>query len=278
MNQFKSGDMKSKIVIVAAAAFLGVLFLNPFTVIETGEVGLVKTFGVIQDRVMHPGINLRKPFIDEVMIFNTKNQAVANGQGSFISSNAYTKDNQPIVVKYDIIYNQSSATLKQIYSKYGRDVVSNNIYSYVETAFKTVLGQYTASQLITDREEVRQKVLSKAREYVLDSDLNIPIVNIQNIPITDIQFDASYTEALKNKQVELEKARQKVYELQSAQREAQITVTKANAEAESIKIRSNALKNSPNLVQLEAVKKWNGEMPATYITGGGHQNTFLPLK
>ncbi|MEI7475462.1 MAG: prohibitin family protein [bacterium] len=277
MNQIKTSDIKNKLVFVGIAAFLGIMFLNPVTVIETGEVGLVKTFGVIQDRVLQPGINFRKPFVDEVMIFNTKNQAVADGKGNFIESSAYTKDNQPITVKYDIIYNQPSATLKQIYSKYGRDVVSNNIYSYVETAFKTVLGQYTASQLITEREEVRQKVLAKAREYVVDSDLNIPIVNIQNIPITDIQFDASYTEALKNKQVELEKARQKVYELQSAQREAQITVTKANAEAESIKIRSNALKNSPNLVQLEAVKKWNGEMPATYITGG-HPNTFLPLK
>lgn len=249
-----------------AVGIIGLAILNPFVVVNTGEVGLVKSFGVIQDRVMSPGINLKRPVIDGVMVFNTKTQAIADGKGEYIHSNAYTKDNQPIVISYDVIYNQNPITLKKIYSKYGRDVVSNNVYSYVETAFKTVMGKYTATQLITDREKVRQEVIKTAREYVIDKDLDVPIVRIQNIPITDIKFDESYTSALRNKQVELEKARQKEYELMSAKKEAEITVTKAKADAESIKIRAMALKSSPNLVQLEAVKKWNGLIPLTAKT------------
>ena len=56
--------------------------------------------------------------------------------------------------------------------------------------------------------------------------------------------------------------------LDKAKKEAEITVANAKAQAESIKLQTEALQKSPQLVQYEAVKKWNGQLPTTLITDG----------
>ena len=55
-----------------------------------------------------------------------------------------------------------------------------------------------------------------------------------------------------------------------------MTLIAAKAEAESVKIRGEALKSSPNVIDLEIIKKWNGVAPTTVVTGSGG-SIILPL-
>ena len=61
-----------------------------------------------------------------------------------------------------------------------------------------------------------------------------------------IAEQAALEEANKTKQVE---------------QQAKQTVTQAKAEAESMRIRANALASNPKLVSYEAVQKWDGKLP-----------------
>lgn len=69
----------------------------------------------------------------------------------------------------------------------------------------------------------------------------------------------------------------KVYELQKAQKEAEITVVNAKAEAEAVEIKGKAIEMSPEVIQLEIAKKWDGHTPQTVVTSGGGANILLPL-
>ena len=73
-------------------------------------------------------------------------------------------------------------------------------------------------------------------------------------------------------------ALQKEYELRKEQKEAEITVVRAKAEAEAVKIKGEALKSSPEVIQLEIAKKWNGISPLYISTTAGGANVLLPLK
>lgn len=68
----------------------------------------------------------------------------------------------------------------------------------------------------------------------------------------------------------------KRYELQKEQRQAEITITKAKAEAEARQVKANALRNSPELIELEKIKKWNGKLPVYQM--GDNQSTLLQVK
>lgn len=58
--------------------------------------------------------------------------------------------------------------------------------------------------------------------------------------------------------------------------EADATRTLAKADADSIKLRGEALRNNPEMLQLEAVTKWNGTLP-NYMTSGA-QTPFIQIK
>jgi regulator of protease activity HflC (stomatin/prohibitin superfamily) len=49
--------------------------------------------------------------------------------------------------------------------------------------------------------------------------------------------------------------------------EAEAIRVKGDAEAGAIKAKSEALRESPNLVQLTATEKWNGVLPTTMVPG-----------
>jgi regulator of protease activity HflC (stomatin/prohibitin superfamily) len=49
--------------------------------------------------------------------------------------------------------------------------------------------------------------------------------------------------------------------------EADAKETLAKADAESIRIRGEALRQNPEVMQLEAINKWNGTLPQ-YMTAG----------
>ena len=65
------------------------------------------------------------------------------------------------------------------------------------------------------------------------------------------------------------------YLQQRAQIEADTSVIKAKGEAESIRIRGQALKENPTYIDLQIVDKWDGFTP---LVIGGHDNHVFPLQ
>jgi prohibitin 2 len=71
-----------------------------------------------------------------------------------------------------------------------------------------------------------------------------------------------------------QEAQRSKYVQQRAQIEADTAVIKARGEAESIRIRGEALKDNPTFIELQVVDKWDGVAPA--IIGSG-ENVVMPL-
>jgi prohibitin 2 len=64
---------------------------------------------------------------------------------------------------------------------------------------------------------------------------------------------------------------------QKAQIEADTAVITAKGDAESIRIRGEALKENPTFIQLQIVEKWDGRSPLVIGGGAGGANMLLPL-
>lgn len=117
-----------------------------------------------------------------------------------------------------------------------------------------------------------------------------PVI-IEGVQVVDIAFSQQYEnavearmqaiiaqeQAIAEKQRRITNADAAAYEVK-AQADAsahQIEVEGA-AQAQAIRARADALKENPNLVQLTAAEKWNGQLPTTMLPGGSVPFVNLP--
>lgn len=92
-------------------------------------------------------------------------------------------------------------------------------------------------------------------------ELRLPqnVMNAINAKIQATQMAEQRRNEVEQAKAEAEKVRE------TAQGEADGRLTLAKAEAESIRIRGEALKENPGLVELSAIDKWNGVLPVTMM-------------
>lgn len=263
------------VITVAVVLLLAISALNPFVIINAGERGVTRTFGKISSHVRSEGLTLKTPFIDEIYVINVRPQTVEG------DAQTYTKDNQPIDIKFNVIYSIPETNLPLTLKRYEGAPYEKFAHPKIMDAIKAIGGKYTASEFITRREAVKRDLVTLAREVVMDIDTKLPSINIIDIPITNVDFDDEYETAIKAKQVMQQKAQQKQYERQAAEADAQMIVIKAQADAKSIAIKADALKKSSQLVQLEQInmmkEKWDGKLPQTMVVGPSG-SMILPMK
>ena len=103
------------------------------------------------------------------------------------------------------------------------------------------------------------------------------LLTLVDVVVEDITLSATLETAIERKMVQEQEANKAVFEQQKAEIDAQIAIVRAKGEAESISIRGEALAQNPELIDLEIVRKWNGQTPR--VVGGetGGAKMILPL-
>ncbi len=106
----------------------------------------------------------------------------------------------------------------------------------------------------------------------------VPLVRLVDLPINNIDLTDDLERAIEQKQIKEQEALAKRYELEKAKREAEITIVNAEAEAKAVRIKGDALRSAPEVIELEIAKKWDGKTPSTVVVGKGGGNVLLPLR
>ncbi|HAR63623.1 MAG: hypothetical protein DKM50_01055 [Candidatus Margulisiibacteriota bacterium] len=252
-------------VAVIVSFIILLIFFSPVTIINPGERGIMVTLGKASPVILGEGVNLKLPLIQKIIKLTIKTETARN------STLAFSSDLQTLKVEYAILFNLPENKLFDLYTKYSGNVLNSFVTPRLEESLKTITAKYTAEDFVRNRGAVKEEVYTLLKEKVSG------VVNLNDFNITNIDLSDELEAAIERKQVEQQRAKQKEYELQSALKEKEITIVQAQAEAESVRIKGNALANSPRVIELEVVKKWNGVAPTTVVTGGGGSSIILPL-
>jgi regulator of protease activity HflC (stomatin/prohibitin superfamily) len=128
-----------------------------------------------------------------------------------------------------------------------------------------VTAEYNATDLIAKRPMVKKQ----AQDIVTERLAKYHIL-VNDFSITDFKFGTEFEKAIESKQVAEQEALQKNYELQKAKKDAEITITQAEAkktatialaqgDAESQRLLRQTL--TPSLIELRRIEKWDGKYP-----------------
>lgn len=232
--------MKAKISIIIITILILLSLTLSITIIDVGERGLVIGFGQTKN-VLSQGLHLVNPFysVQKYNIRNNKYEATASSASS---------DLQQAQISVAVNYNIDESKIIEIYSSYGINYMDRIFVQNVQESVKSSSARYTASELITKREQFKADVKSKLQEMTSN------VVMITDVAITNVDFSDSFDQAVEAKV----KAEQEALQ-------AKATLEKSKLESEAIRIQAEAIKNSggAEYVQLRAIEKWNGILPTT---------------
>lgn len=189
----------------------------------------------------------------------------------------HTKDQQPVGVNVSVTYQiNDPATL---YAKFQtQDNLEGRIINVqVPTVAGVIMGQYDAAGVVDQAGALNVALTTAIRTAITEAPITIKSAQIEGK-----SFSPEYTNAIqaqKTAEVQVLQANaEKAKRITAADAAAYETRAKADADAhqtevlgaataQAIKARGDALKANPNLVELTAAERWNGQLPTQMVPG-----------
>lgn len=238
-------------------------FLFCFRTVGAGQVGIITRFGEV-NRVETSGVAIKFPWpIERIEKMETRVQKEEQNAG------AATSDLQDVNASLALNYALDNGTALKVYKELGKDYKERVITPAVQESFKASTAQYTASELITKREEVKAKAFEAIRSRLEKYGIRVVDLNIVNF-----NFSAEFNAAIESVQVANQNVAKARQELETTKVEAEKSITNAQAQAEAQRLQQQTL--TPELLQKYAIDKWNGVLPTT--NAGGSNIFSLPIK
>ena len=250
-----------------------------YTVDETERGVLLRNGAIV--KVVEPGLSFKIPFIEAVKFISVQSNAT-----TYQGLQAYSKDQQTATLNVSVSWHVLPAEVDKVYMQYQDldGLVSRLISRQVPTQVENVFGQYNAVSAVQNRGKFVNDV-TKAIKDAIAGPVVIDGVQIENIDFSD---DYERSIALRMKAEVEVKTREQM--LATEQVEAQIVVTRAQAEADSrvaqakadaeatrlrgdaeadaIKAKTLALSSNPALIELTKAERWDGKLPTTMLPNG----------
>lgn len=227
---------KFSVVSVIAGVFLAILltFFGCITSVDTGHVGVVKTFGKVEDYTFDSGFHLKAPW-------NSVTQINNQVQKTTIELPCFSSDIQEVNTTYTVNYQIAKGNAQNLYRDIGVNYLDTVVNPTIQETVKTIIARYTAEDLIAKRAEVAVEI-----ETLLTTNLARYNIDVSSTAIENMDFTDSFTAAVEAKavaaqqklQAQIEQERLTMEAKQAAERaqveaNAQAAVNKINAEAQA---------------------------------------------
>ena len=263
VDSLKSSNKKNKDVYIAVQLTLVIIFLailsKFFVIVNAGERGVLMQFGKVQEQILGEGLHVIVPTVYSVKKLSVRVQKQES------SAEASSKDLQDVftdvALNWHIIPDEANTIFKQIGDE--KEVVARIIAPAVEEVLKAVMAKYTAEEIITKRGEVKAAV---------DDFLTLRLVTyhiaVDDISLVHVHFSQRFSDAVEAKQIAEQEAKRGEFLALKAVKEAEAKVNLAKGEAEVQRLLRDNL--TPELLERQAIEKWDGKLPL--IVGDGGKN------
>ena len=248
--------------LIAAVCFAIIIVADSFAVIPTGYSGVRTRFGQISAESVSNGFSFKIPFVESIKQINNKQQDIKiEGQIWSESAARTAVYAENITVSYTISPEKSAWVCAHV-SNYERGLIQSDL---VASAFKSASKKFEDTD-VTNRSMI-EPATKEALQNALNSKYEEGVVEVNNVTISNIDFDESYNQAIADKQnAQLAYEKQQIENqtlVEKAQAEADAKVIAAQGEAEANKTKQSTL--TDEIIQNQWIEKWNGELPSSLV-------------
>lgn len=200
-------------------------------------------FDGVKKGVVGEGTHFLIPLIQKPIMFEVRTQAHE------VSSYTGSRDLQTVEVALRVLFRPDIDKLPNIFSKYGVDYDMRVLPSLGNEVLKSVVAQYDAGELITQREVVSRKV----REALVVRAADFGIV-LEDVAITHLAFSHEFTLAIESKQVAQQEAERSKFQVMKAEQEKEAAIIRAQGESEAAALIAKAMNNGTGFLELRKIE------------------------
>jgi len=246
-NLGKGGPFIIAIIVIAVAMFV----LKPFTIINSGEVGIKINTGKFEQEPLHAGLHFFIPVLQKIIPVNTRIRLITYSnvstgalgdsyrgfEGGLRRNPAITVlDKRGLTVNIDIAvqYRIKAESAPATIEKWGSSWEEKIINSKVREVVRDVVGQYTAEQLPEMRNQIAAAIEVKVTESV-DNLEGQPVV-LESVELRTINLPTKIKDQIERVQIAKQDVTIAEQEKEKAKQQAQKAAEVARGEAERNRI------------------------------------------
>jgi len=255
-NQFEA--RASLFASIARNILIGFVLLVPlmssFGTVGAGERGVRLRFSAVTGAVLDEGLFFQIPFVERVVRMSVQIEKYE------ASADAASKDLQSVSTTVAVNYHLDPTRVDSVYQEFRDEYRVRIIEPSIQESVKSAIARYTAEELITKRAAVRDDIKANVKEKIEPNGIILDELNIVNF-----SFSKSFNVAIEKKVTAEQEAFAAQNKLEQVKFEAQQQIEEAKGKAEAIRIEAEALRQSPQVLELRALEKWDGVLPK--VTG-----------
>jgi len=259
-------------LIVAAVLIVAFFVFKPFTIVNSGEVGIKVTTGKFQEKPLNPGLHFYIPIFEKIIPVNTRVRMITYSNDNKQSINdGYSRyegglrknpairvmDSRGLDVDIDLAvqYHLRPESAPTTIATWGTAWEDKIINTKVREIVRDVIGKYAAENLPQKRTEIAKEIQDRVRKKV--EAISAKPVALNSVELRNIELPSKIKTKIEELQAEKQNVMIAEQQKDRAKREAERKAEIARGEAEKRRIEAQG-KADQIRIEAGAQAKANG--------------------
>ncbi|MCW3096713.1 MAG: transporter, stomatin/podocin/band 7/nephrosis [Chthonomonadaceae bacterium] len=254
-----TSNTKRTILIVAGVLVVGFLLFRPYVIVPAGErVVVFSLYGGVIPTQLNEGFHFITPFIDHPEFYDARQQTYSISKTSWEgevkgedSIRCLTSDGQEVSVELSMRFHIDPNNVWRLHKEIGKDYISKIIRPELRSHTRIAIAEFPADRVYSaERVAIQTNLETRLREKLAHN-----YIQVDEVLLRAITFSDAYQNAIIQKQISQQTAQRMQSVLAQEQQETRRKIILAEGEAESIRLKGQAIATNPRVVAYQYVQK-----------------------